>query len=36
MADEAADSLERLVAKLREHARTARLHNQAEAEAVVA
>ena len=37
MADEAADSLERLVAKLREHARTARLHNAAaEAEAVVA
>ena len=33
MADEAADSLERLVAKLRENARTARLHNEADVEA---
>lgn len=30
MADEAADALEKLVAKLRADARTARLHNQAE------
>jgi hypothetical protein len=36
MADETADDLEKLVAKLRENARTARLHNAAEAEAVVA
>jgi hypothetical protein len=36
MADEAADDLERLVAKLRENARTARLHNAAVVEEVVA
>lgn len=33
MADEVADDLVKLAAKLRENARTARLHNQAEAEA---
>lgn len=34
MADTAADDLEKLAAKLRENARTARLHNQHQAEAV--
>lgn len=36
MADETAAGLEQLAAKIREHARTARLHNQVAAEAVAA
>ncbi|MFF0777068.1 DUF6907 domain-containing protein [Streptomyces sp. NPDC003720] len=36
MADEVAAGLEQLAAKIREHARTARLHNEAQAEAVAA
>jgi hypothetical protein len=36
MADETADDLDKMAAKLRELARTARLHNQHEAKAVSA